>query len=128
MHIEILLTPHIWLQASPEVRLRLAKAFGLKRSTSPRCIVERGVTRIESDGYTVEDLRLMNRYTMHKFLGRPMIDLDADLHKLFIACVEMLEREVEDEKPKDDTPSVKAPFCDSCDSKGVKHKKTCPKK
>lgn len=138
MHIEILLTPHVWLQVKPETRVKLAKAFGMKRSTSPRCIVERGISRIESDGHTIEDLRALNVYSMHKFLGLPMIDLSADIHKLFSECVDMIERvdAVEDTEARKEEekateppvePATKAPFCDSCDSKGVKHKKACIK-
>lgn len=43
--------------------------------------------------------------------------------------VEMMNQEAEKpmEKPVEKVEEVKAKFCDSCDSKGVRHKNACPK-
>jgi len=86
--IEILITPHIWLQLTPVVRNELAKAFGMKRSTSPVCITERGMTRVESDGFTVSDLTALNAESMQKFLGFQEIDLKANLIALLEMCAD----------------------------------------
>jgi hypothetical protein len=135
MDIEILLTPHTWLQASTLTRKHLADQFGLKRSTSPRCVTERGFTRIESDGHTVDDLRAMNVESMQEYLGFTSIDPNANVHALFKMCVEKIEAlhkpEAVEEQVVAPAPlppeEPKAPFCDACGSKGVRHKKDCAK-
>ncbi len=91
MNLEVLLTPHIWLQASTVVRSHLSKEFSLSASTTPRCVTERGMTRIESDGYTVNDLRKLNAESMQKWLGFEDIDPEADLNALFAMCVDRIE-------------------------------------
>ena len=37
------------------------------------------------------------------------------------------EAKVEEAQPVVEPVKVKAPFCDTCDSKGIRHKKECPK-
>ncbi len=171
MSFENLITTQLWLQASTPVRQHISEEFGMKRSTSPRCITELGETRIESDGFTLEDLRALNVITMQKWLGFSKIDLQADVFALFEMCAQKAEKDLENPpvqivepekivgstgdgeapesipeaplekesdvlgpkpdalKPEDkpETPQEKPPFCESCDSKGVRHKKECPK-
>lgn len=141
MPLEILLTPHVWLQVEPVVRNALAKEFGITRSTSPRCVTEQGVTIVESDGYTIEDLMGLNVESMQEWLGFSNIDPEADVHALFQMCVDKMAQslaipveeapqapqtevlpEVVPQVPKE----VKARFCVHCESKGVRHFKTCP--
>ena len=135
MNIEILLTPHIWLQVRPDVRVALAKEFGTQRSTSPRCITEGGITRVESDGFTIQDLRVFGVESMQKWLGFVNIDVDADLHALFGMCVDMMEKKMGLRVAEQEIASsslvveeTKPRFCEFCDSKGVKHKLTCTRK
>ena len=145
---ENLVSPTLWLQASPEVRNLIAKEFGMERSTSPRCVNELGHTRIESDGFTVDDLRALNVISLQQWMGFTNVDPQADLFALFKMCVnraqEMITRglstppvegqiiqpAVDPVSTPQDPPAPATeskPFCDTCDSKGVRHKKTCPK-
>lgn len=130
MRIEVLVTPHVWLQVSPEVRRLLAREFGIRRSGSPYCVTQGGQTRVESDGHTVDDLRAMNAYTMQKWLGKPFIDTEADVVALFRECAEAAERMAADGADAPHAPPVpEGPAvpdaCAECGSRGGKHKKTC---
>src|ERR1035437_2627927 len=124
MKFEILLTPHVWLQVSPEIRNTLIKEFGMKRSTTPRCVTERGITRVESDGFTVEDLKALNVESMQKWLGFSTIDDSADLNSLLLMVVHAIEKRSEVVEDKVEVPPVDK-FCAFCDSKGVRHLKVC---
>jgi len=145
MDIKVLLTPFAWLQLNSEVRNGLTKAFNIRSSTSPRCVTQNGMTRVESDGKTVEDLMALNAESMQKWLGFTNIDPNADIHALLGMCADKMEKELHPsevvepqmhskEKPgsvdvemKELIESSKKPFCDSCDSKGARHKSTCIK-
>ncbi len=88
----VLITPQIWLQINHLTRLALKKQFGIKGTSSPSCVTERGVTRIESDGHSVEDLKALNAVSMQEYLGFEKIDPAADIHALLAMCVEKIER------------------------------------
>lgn len=88
----VLITPQIWLQINHLTRLALKKQFNIPRTASPSCVTERGVTRIESDGHSVEDLKALNAKSMQEYLGFENIDPDADIHALLAMCVEKIER------------------------------------
>lgn len=136
MEIEILLTPQVWLQVRPEVRVKIAKEFGMMRSSTPRCVTERGITRVESDGFTVSDLKKLNVQSMQQWLGFETIDPKADIHALFCMCVDRLDPPVEEKQTEDVAETRPEPaltqvevekkaFCDVCNSKGVRHKANC---
>lgn len=136
MDIEVILTPHAWLQVSTEVRNKLAKEFGMSRSGTPRCVTEMGLTRIESDGFTIEDLRALNVESMTEWLKGYNIKPETnDLHYLLGMCSGIKEDEMKGLLSKPDilvgSPEAKEPevkrFCDQCESKGVRHLKSCPK-
>lgn len=91
MTLEILITPPIWLQLSPEIRNFIVSEFHLTRSTSPRCVTERSITRIESDGYTVDDLRKLSPLTMQEWLGFSEIKPDANVHALLCMVADRAE-------------------------------------
>jgi len=93
----VMITPHIWLQLSPTTRNNISKAFDMKRSSSPVCITERGVTRIESDGFTVGDLSALNVESMQKFLGFQEVDESADIHALLAMCARKVDGLVAEE-------------------------------
>lgn len=98
--------------------------------------MQNGVTKIESDGKTVEDLMKLNAESMQTWLGFTKIDPEADIHALLGMCADKMEKElhpslvVEVEtpviEPKQTTEAAK-PFCDSCESKGFRHKSNCTK-
>ena len=133
------ITPHVWLQFSSVVRNELAKLFGMQRSTSPVCITERGKTRIESDGFTVDDLRALNAESMQKFLGFSKVDLEADVNALLEMCAKKVERGPSAIVEKGTLPVTPEPadiveeylaeppkrYCEFCTSKGARHKNNC---
>lgn len=88
----VLITPQIWLQINHLTRLALKKQFNIKRTASPSCVTQHGVTRIESDGHSVEDLKALNAVSMQEYLGFKKIDPAADIHALLAMCVEKIER------------------------------------
>ncbi len=88
----VLITPQIWLQINHLTRLALKKQFNIKRTASPSCVTQHGVTRIESDGHSVEDLKALNAESMQEYLGFEKIDPEADIHALLAMCVEKIER------------------------------------
>jgi len=151
MIIERLLTPNIWLQALPVVRNHLAKAFKTERSASPRIVTELGNTRVESDGFTVEDLRVFSVESMQEWLGFTTIDPMTDVNALFEMCATKAEETlgicetiispsiddgvapVEKDTTPENVDSVEKtttltdePFCHFCTAKGpINHLKVC---
>jgi hypothetical protein len=135
MDLEILITPHLWLQLSADVRNYLSKEFKLNRSTSPRCVTYGGKTVIESDGFTVDDLRALNVESMQAYSGSKA----TDINELFAECaakaLDILhppeappEAPITPQEPLIPIPATPEPrFCDTCDSRGLHHKKGCPK-
>lgn len=93
--MELTLTPSLWLQASATTRLKLAKDFGLHRSSGPQIITENGHVHVESDGYTVSDLRGMSIESMQKYVGTTSVD---DLFSLFNLCIAKVEKKPEEHK------------------------------
>ena len=145
MDIEVLITPHSWLQIPTETRNELAKDFGMSRSGTPRCVTELGVTKIESDGYTIEDLRALSVESMTEWLLKYNIKPENnEIHYLLGMCAGMKMRKMTPETPQqnqnetensltkaqnvpEQNPNGKPRFCDQCESKGVHHLKSCPK-
>jgi len=117
MDIELLITPTIWLQLPADVRNLLAFEFKMSRSTTPRCVTQNGETKIESDGFTVDDLRALNIKSMQAYAGsksESLIDLFAEcaekankiLHpptELTVTSFDSLE--IVETPPNDDTQS-----------------------
>jgi hypothetical protein len=89
--IEVLITPNIWLQITPETRNKLAKEFNMHRTSSPVCVTELGQTHIQSDGFTVDDLRGLNVRSMQEWLGFTTIDENANL----VALLELVIKRIE---------------------------------
>lgn len=100
MKIQVLITPHAWLQIGPSVRQRLSREFKLKKSAPPRCVTQNGRTVVESDGHSVEDLAGLNAESMQEWLGFTNVDPDADIHALLGLCAKraMDEEAAEAEK------------------------------
>lgn len=114
-----------WIELPKDIREHLAKVLGIPMSG----IREIRDNTVISDGHTNEDLRVITAEKMADYVGS-----DGDFNHLWTVTVSKakyelnppihvgggfpaaLEKEVEAKK-----------FCDSCDSKGVRHKKECPK-
>lgn len=120
MELEVLITPHTWLQLSPEIRNYLAKEFKLTRSSTPRCVTQGGISKIESDGFTVDDLRGLNEESMRAWTGSQF----EDLHALLAECAEKAykalhppEPEVLPEVVENSVPEVKTPVIEDLSPK-----------
>lgn len=61
--------PAIWLQQPLEVRQQIAKDFHLTRSGGNSVTTDNGKTRIDSDGFTVDDLRKLTLQAMQEYVG-----------------------------------------------------------
>ena len=107
--------PQNWIHLSKETRNRLAEVFGLERT---------GVTEIKdqeviSDGYTVHDLKEITLEKMCAFIGS---------EETFGRAWEIVLAKVHSElNPPIGIIKKDEPWCDSCESKGVRHLKECPK-
>lgn len=137
------LYPIMWLEQPRDIREHLAKIFG---------IVKTGVAEIRdqevvSDGVTTQDLDVVSAAKMAEYVGSSIDDTSFaqlwtitvskakfELHPPFVITpgnqVLTLEqfntlKEVSNEEFKQITETPK--FCDSCDSLGGRHKKTCIK-
>lgn len=129
---------HDWVQLPIEVRAKLAEKFNIPRSGYTHVVGN----KVETDGYTNENLAKMSIEALRAYTGADSQDF-TDLFKLtLIKIYEELkppEVLVNGEPPEveaniEKTPEQlveevvgKAPFCDSCESKGVRHLKTCLK-
>ncbi len=131
-----------WLKLSLPTRAAIATPFG---------IIKRGSTevfdnRVIRDGYVIEEVEAaLNIDAIQKYLGAE----DTDMAVLWDKLVSKAEgREyVPPERSKFEAmadgdavivldnsgvldvvvPKIKPTFCDQCTSKGVRHKKECPK-
>lgn len=109
-----------WLQLPLTTRALIAAQFG---------IIKRGSTEVFNnevvkDGYVLGEIEAaLNIDAIQKYVVSDNTDM-AILWDMMVAKAEGKEY-VAPEKPK--VEEVKKPFCGSCDSKGVRHKKTCPK-
>ncbi len=125
-----------WLQLPLPTRAAIASSFGIIKKGSTEVFEN----RVVSDGYVITEVEeALNIDAIQKYLGAD----DTDMVVLWDKMVCKVEgREYEPprilvvpkeffDEIKDNPPASgfdeKKPFCDSCDSKGVRHKKVCPK-
>lgn len=65
-----LLSQPVWLQLSSELRAKLVRLFGLKRSGATETYMGRNsIVRVVSDGYTAGDLLAVTTAKMQELLG-----------------------------------------------------------
>ena len=62
-----------------------------------------------------------DHFTRPSYIQRALIQTDVEA-----PTIEKLNTEILNQK-NEEAPKSATPFCDSCDSKGVRHKKECPK-
>lgn len=118
---------NIWIKLPEEVRHKLVVLFDIPRSG--RTVVEYRAAGavVTSDGFTPTDIEAITLEKMQGLLGS-----DSDnFYKLFEQVADNLDALLDgtlgksDKVDKMEAPTK--PFCDSCDSKGGRHKKVCPK-
>lgn len=123
-----------WMHLSKEIRGQLIKDFNL-RSTGRVEVVDQTVV---TDGYTNDDLKAFTHESMSKYVGRA--ESFGKLWELTIEQAISLLNPIEivlnsplevssDDLEVDDGASIELVdpnrFCNSCDSKGGRHKKEC---
>lgn len=110
-----------------EVRHKLVVLFDIPRSG--RTVVEYRAAGavVTSDGFTPTDIEAITLEKMQGLLGSE----SDNFYKLFEEVADHLDQLLDGSLGKidktDETETPAKRFCDSCDSKGVRHKKACPK-
>lgn len=119
--------PQVWISLPKEVRNHLVKVFGLTRSGVTEVVDQ----TVVSDGHSVEDLMGITLEKMVVYIGSEEtfgraweLTLAKTHSELHPPLGEIRGDGVVVPIPEAETA---APFCDTCDSKGVRHKKDCPK-
>lgn len=105
-----------WMSLPREIRLELRRLFDIPQSN----VVEVRDNTVITDGVTNDDLQVI---TLEKL---------KQVTKNNGTFAELFEKAVKMAKPPvyisiNGIQIMKKEFCDSCDSKGVRHKKSCPK-
>lgn len=102
-----LLSQPVWLQLSQEMRGKLVRLFGLKRSGATETYMGRdSVVRVVSDGYTAGDLLIVTKEKMQELLDTDSTDfygmfdeiianIDALLEGTYLQPTELVEESVE---------------------------------
>ena len=113
------ITIPMWLELPQPLRNKLVEIFSLPRSGGTSISSFGGVMKVDTDGYTHQDLAGISIPKMQDFLGSD----ETDFWKLLELTINKAEASLPEElKPVID----EKPWCNSCDSRGVRHKKTCP--
>lgn len=130
-----------WLKVKPETRMKLKEIFNIPKSSFT--IVSDN--KVQSDGHTYEDLGVVTVERLQQYTGVDSADLGLlwtetvklaekptvalDLSSIQVFSVPTVGKGLEPQVGEGDDSEVPLlPFCGSCDSKGVRHKKECPKK
>ena len=123
----------MWMSLPKEIRHQLIKDFNIER-TGPAEIRDEHVI---TDGYTNSDLRVFTSESMEKYVGAPATFMR--LWEITIAKARSIVNPPQVEvgvgvidspiqvSPETLEVAPSAKFCDSCDSKAVRHKNDCPK-
>ena len=120
-----LLSPHVWLSLKLETRAKIAELFGLVKSGTPIVNIGPNGGEVVSDGYSIGDFVPITIHKMNEILGTS----SKDFYELFDKIVDRVEGKkdfiVTDEASDVDEKIYDKPFCNFCDSKGVRHKLNC---
>lgn len=115
-----------WRSIPLSTRIIIANTFGVQK-IGPTHVVN---NYVESDGYRIEDIeRALNIDAIQKYVATNETDM-VKLMDMLIAKAEGREYIGLVTEPVIVNEQVISPttgFCDQCDSKGVRHKKVCPK-
>ena len=144
--------PQVWISLPKETRNHLAEVFSLNRSG----VTEVRDQEIISDGYSAEDLKRISLENMCQYIGSQetfgraweitLAKVHSELHppvgvisgpeiEITPAGENRTIEETEKVSMEDGSKVVDDPkegheikhWCDTCDSKGVRHKMYCPK-
>lgn len=118
-----------WMALPLSTKAKLATQFGIPKNGA----IEVYANTIKSDGYLVHDIEnALTLNAMQKFLGSDETDGNI-LWEYLINKIENRTQKME-ENIKIEIASIEVmplvptekPFCDKCESKGVRHRKGCP--
>lgn len=120
----------MWIELPKEVKNRLIEVFQIPLTGITEIIDQ----RVVCDGHTGQDLMAITHDKMNAYIGSQETFLRAWELTLAKVKYELAPPPIEigipvkeaNEIPLETVISEK-PFCDFCDSKGVRHKKGCPK-
>jgi hypothetical protein len=122
----------IWIKLPKEIRAKLVTMFHIPRTGS--AVVDYGAegNKVVSDGFTPKDIEAITLEKMQKVLDSDSTDFYGMLEEIIVNIDALMQQKVEVVETvttyvETSTHIAKTPFCDSCDSKGVRHKKICPK-
>ena len=99
--MEIQVSVPEWVKLPHETRVELAKQFNLKKSKGAQVEFIGGITVLQSDGYTHDDLRDITIEKMQDYLKSE----ETDFIKLFNACVEKVDEVANTEVAVDVDPT-----------------------
>jgi len=106
-----------WIQLSLVTRQKIASEFGIVQKHG----IEVFENTVKNDGYEIKDIeQALNLDSIQRYLGSS----ETDMIKVWYQLIDKIEgREV----VQTIEPSVedKKSFCNTCDSKGVRHKLGC---
>lgn len=141
-----LLSQSVWLDLPLATRAKLASLFEFPEKGSVQTMYGPNGPVVLSDGYSYEHLKLITLEKMNAMLGTTSNNFYATFKTLLLHLDDVIGGEsvvIEEEVIiVEATPEEfqevfegvvgsigdgKPPFCESCDSKGVRHKKVCPK-
>ena len=92
----------MWVSLSPEVRNKIRSVFNIPRSGN--VIVNDG--RIETDGTTFDDFKVLTIQKMQEYVG----DTSTDFHKLFDKVVDKVRNELNPVGKVEVVPPIVAPM------------------
>lgn len=122
---------HNWLSLSLATRIKIAEQFRIEQKTGREVFDD----IVKNDGYLIKDIEeKLNLDSIQKYLGTEVTDF-AELWTMLVDKIEgrfpIVEVTAIEVKSGQVIPGevliIQKPWCDTCDSKGVRHKKVCPK-
>lgn len=136
-----LLSQHVWLQLPQDTRNKLAKLFDLKKSGTIMTTIGPEGAQVISDGYNFQDFYPITVKRMNEILAWD----EDDFYALFNAVIENIDsildgsygNKIIKEIQENEIPVIghgevptftsKPQWCNMCSSRGVRHKKECPR-
>lgn len=111
-----------WISLPIQTRIKIAADFGIIKKGSIHVVDN----HIQNDGYLIKDVEdALNTKAIQKYTGN---ENQTDLSILWDCLVAKAEgkESFETLTPPIVDDVITKPFCDKCDSKGIRHKKICP--
>ncbi len=112
-----------WMKLPLSTRQAIAVQFGIIKKGSTEVFDN----QVKSDGYVIADVEAaLGIDAIQKWTGSESTDFQV-LWDMMVAKAEGKDKVAPPITTGPAGPTGPKPFCDICDSKGVRHKKACPK-